>query len=157
MCSFQNKKRERSNSKYDEKLRSGHSEKVFREWQHNVYLLPGSIFADPKTGLFPVLDNLFAEQQSRGMLVKSHNSLSLDDVRKIMSSPMTSTKSSIGFMRRLVFSLGITLGARTTALTEITVDQFKKGQSNREDVYIFTEKFEISSGPLMFRRADFEL
>ncbi len=50
-------------------------------------LTSGPIFADPKNGLLSVLDNLFSEQQSRGMLVKSHNCLFLDDVRKNYGVP----------------------------------------------------------------------
>ncbi len=69
----------------------------FKECGYIVELTAGPIFADPKEGLLSVLNNLFSEQQAQGMLVKSDNSLSLDDVRKILASPLTCTKTSTGF------------------------------------------------------------
>lgn len=49
-------------------------------------LLKGPILNCPKEGLMTIIDNRFAEQQSRVIVSKIHNFLSVTDMKKISIS-----------------------------------------------------------------------
>ena len=79
-----------------------------------VHLFESSIFANPDSGLVAALDNKFVHQQSSGLRTRSHNILTVDDIEKIFSSEHCNATPAEGFRNKLVFAVGIALGARTT-------------------------------------------
>ena len=57
---------------------------------------------------------------------KPHNALSHVDLLRIIESEYCNPHTSVGFRNRLVFTLGLCLGGRTTSLSLIKVNQLEK-------------------------------
>ena len=62
-------------------------------WGYKLTLTSGRVFGCTKKGLYCVLDNLFADQQSRGMTPESHNVLSSRDITTLFKSEDLSYKT----------------------------------------------------------------
>ena len=70
------------------------------------------ILNESKSALLNVMTNRFAEQQSRGVIGKPHNTLSNSDVLAISRSEFCNPCTPKGLRNRLVFALGICIGAQ---------------------------------------------
>ena len=111
-----------------------------------VNLFSGPNFADSRHGLVSVLDNRFAHQQSKGSGTKSHNILSIEDVKSIFESEYCNKQNAEGFRNRLIFSVGLAIGARTTELWMLEVSQFKLEVIDSKEAYVYYPKVGSSSG-----------
>lgn len=87
------------------------------------------------------LDNHFALQLSKGLLVWSRNPFSRSDTIILLDRAVCIPKESTGYLNRLVLVLGITLGIRPTAMHDLTLDQFNYTRSKMEQTIMFIEKF----------------
>lgn len=97
----------------------------FHELNLPVKLLDGPMFTHPQTGLVGTLINKFSEQQSAGARTKSHNILTTDDIETIFDTEYCNPSTATVFRGRLVFSVCLASGARTTELRLIEKEQFK--------------------------------
>ena len=86
------------------------------ELEYGINLFAGPILKDPKHGLVPVLNNRSSEQQSSGSITKPHNILTCNNMERIFDSEFCNKSNSEGFRSRLVFGVGLAIGARTTEL-----------------------------------------
>ena len=83
-----------------------------------VNLFERQIFKNPKNGLVP-------EQQSNGVGTKRHDVLTLNDIELIFNSEFCDLSNSESFRNRLLLAVGLAIGARTTELRMLCVEQFK--------------------------------
>lgn len=97
-----------------------------REMGFNVALLTGPIFAHARDGFKAALDNKFRQQQARGALTKSHNVLTVDDVKQIFASDYCAPTTATGYRNRLIFAVGLAIGTRPTELWRLELRQFKQ-------------------------------
>lgn len=104
------------------------------EWEYSLSLTTGPIFGCPKNGLFSIIDNLFADQQSRGMTPESYNVLSSEDVEKLYSSPELSKESPRSFQTRMIYNLAISTNMRIGELHQLKRSQFKFSEQNGRGV-----------------------
>ena len=116
------------------------------ELKFKVNLLSGLIFACPNEGLKAVLDNKFSEQQFGGARTKSHNILTLSEVRAIFTSEYCSVNTPIGYRNMLISALGLALGCRPNELVLINTCQFKKENVNGKPSWVFYPKIGSSKG-----------
>ena len=114
-------------------------QRAFEQWGFKVNLFAGPVFADKKEGLLSVLDNLFAEQQAQGVLVKGHNVLPREDIKTLLTSTECSSSTPAGYLNRLVLVVGITLGIRPSGMWLLRLSQFTYIQAKGESVLQFTE------------------
>lgn len=103
-------------------------------WAYNLNLISGPIFNCPSQGLLAICDNLFSSQQSRGFVMKSHNVLTISDVRKLYLSPQLSPLLAHSFMTRVVFGVALMTAMRPTELHLLRLSQISTVHNNREDV-----------------------
>ena len=82
------------------------------------------LFAIPE--LMIVVDNRFKELQRQGLMVESHNTLSLNDVQVLFTNFNKVSNTGLGYRDRLVFSVGLATGLRTTALHTLRTNQLRK-------------------------------
>ncbi len=106
----------------------------------HVNLFDGPIFRDLRSGLVPALNNKFAEQQSYGAVTKSHNILTLKEIETIFESEHCNARNAEGFRKRLIFAVGLAIGAHTTELWGLRVDQFAEEQVNGKDALMYHPK-----------------
>ena len=104
------------------------------EWNYNLSLTTGPVFGCEKGGLICILDNLFADQQSRGYTPESYNVLSENDIQKLYESPELSSNTSTTFQTRLIFNLALSTGMRISELHQLKCSQVKFGEQNGEKV-----------------------
>lgn len=83
-------------------------------------------FGNVGGGLWKVMDKLFRKQQAEGMVRKSHNLLSIDDVIKLYSSPELSETTPRSFQCRLIFGVSIMTSMGPTELSVLQKTQFRK-------------------------------
>ncbi len=88
------------------------------------------IFSHPSEGLGSALDARFAEQQSKGLTTECHNVLTIEDIRVLISSEFCNKNNSDGFRNRLIFSICLAIGARTTELSLLECSQFQHQNVN---------------------------
>lgn len=62
-----------------------------------VNLFKGPIFGNLQTGVVPALDNKFSRQQASGAGTKSHNILTLGDIKSIFESVHCNPFTAVGF------------------------------------------------------------
>lgn len=96
------------------------------------------LFRDRDEGIYCVMENNFAEQQSRGLVKKPHNYLPLHDLLSVLDHKICTSDWASGYLNRLFIVVGVFLGVRTTAMHNITVSQFKSSMYNGETVLLFT-------------------
>ena len=96
--------------------------------------------------LINVMNNHFSDQQSRGMVSKPHNILSHADLLRIFESEYCNPHTSVGFRNRLVFTLGLCLGDRTTSLWLIKVNQLEKQNVRGKMAWMYTGKVVSEDG-----------
>ena len=67
-----------------------------------INFFPGPIFNGPVEGLKSAFDNKFSLQQVRGGIMKSHNVLTIRDIRTIFDSEYLNPNNSTGYRNRLI-------------------------------------------------------
>lgn len=117
-----------------------------KELNYDVNLFSGPIFNYPNEGLKPVLDNKFSLQQSNGATTKSHNILTIDNVKEIFDSEFCNPSNATGFRNRLIFAVGLAIGARPTELCLLWMDQFTHEDRDGQKSWVYTPKVESSKG-----------
>ena len=81
-----------------------------RSWKYNgINLWNGPIFNDAHNKLVVVMDNLFAKKQAAGAIVRSHNHLSREDLKKLYTSESLRRDRPGTFQARFVLMLHWTL------------------------------------------------
>jgi len=75
--------------------------------------------------LMTVLDNRIRELQRSGLHGSSHNTLSLEDVRKIFTYLNKGANYPRHYLERLVFTIGLSTGLRPGAMHRLKVNQLK--------------------------------
>lgn len=123
------------------------------EWGYELKLLAGPVFACPKEGLMPVLNNKFSSQQADGARTESHNHLSIDDIRKLFQSELCSRNTPNGFLTRLVLGLGIKSALRTSALVFLLMKQITEVDVNGEKCFAFMDNLAARQGLRKLRKA----
>lgn len=102
-------------------------QRAFKQvWGYELSLLKGPIFDCQSDGLVNVIDNHFSDQQSRGLVTKSHNVMSVNDIKKLYSSDKLSTEHSKGMQARTVFNIALVTGMRPGEITNLKLSQLQK-------------------------------
>ena len=97
------------------------------EWGYKLNFTSGTVFGCPKTGLFCVLDNLFADQQARGLTPQSHNVLSAEDVEKLFKSEHLSDITPKSLQTRIIFSVFLAAAIRPSEIHQLKFSQLTFG------------------------------
>ena len=113
------------------------AQRRLRELGMTVTLFSGPIFADPNSGLVAVLDNKFSEQQAGGRTMRPHNVLCVEDVALILDSEHCNPLNADGYRNRLLFIVGLSIGARTSELHMLKCTQFKRDKVDGNDVLVY--------------------
>ena len=111
-----------------------------REFGVSVDLLSGPIFAHPVHGLKAAVDNKFAVQQARGRCTTSHNVLTIDDIRTSFASELCNPGNAEGYRNRLVFAVGLAIGAHPTKLCLMEITQLKEEILNGKNFFVYYPK-----------------
>lgn len=83
------------------------------------------LLTDNDEGIFTLMYNHFGEQQSRGLVSKPHNYLSVENLCGVLDHKMYSRDWSVGYLNILFLTIFIIIGARKTGFFQLTVDQFQ--------------------------------
>lgn len=124
----------------------------FDELGFELNIHENKIINDPNCGLRTVLENRFAEQQADGVIGTSHNVLTVVDIEVILESEHCNPDNSEGFRNRLIFGVGLSLGARPTELWGIEMRQIRKEKVNGTDAFVYYPKVGSLTGESKNRR-----
>lgn len=108
---------------------------------HGVHcsLLTGNIVNDSAKGLRPALDNYFVKLHREGFVSRSHNTISLNDLKTIFRHFSKTSSSPFGYAARVIFAVGLSTGFRPTELHLLTVPQLSKQNIRGETCYLYHE------------------
>lgn len=104
------------------------------EWGYKINLLSGHVFAAKENSLRCVLDNLFNDQQSRGLVTKSHNVLSYENLLTLYKSAELSQRTPTSFLCRLIFHIALCTAMRATELHQLNMSQVSMTTHSGEEV-----------------------
>lgn len=104
------------------------------EWGYKLRLLDGEIFGNKENGLRCVLENRFNDQQSRGMVTKSHNVLSYEDLVKLYDSDELSKRTPSSFQCRLIFHIALSTAMRASEMLHLRLSQLSFINQKGQDV-----------------------
>lgn len=96
------------------------------EWEYDIPLFTGPVFACPKEGLFAVIDNRARDLKVQGLHKISHNLLSKSDMFHLYQSESLSKTNEKGFLNRFIFAFKIFTAMRLTNLMLLRVCQFSE-------------------------------
>lgn len=102
-------------------------------------LFSGHVFKDPHKGLVAALDNCFAKQLREGHVSRSHNTISLADLKNIFMHLNETSNTPTGYAHRLIVSVGVCTGLRPGALHLLKIGQVRKQKLKDEDCYVIHE------------------
>lgn len=109
-----------------------------RGYQFNIFT--DDVFIDQKTGYRFVMDNYFAERQAEGAVTIHHNTIPFKEMKKLLAHDVCSMETACGYLNRLVFTMGLMIGLRPTALSNITLDQLQLSEKDGRPIIYFMEK-----------------
>ena len=99
---------------------------AFEKWGYSMELFKDPVFTDKKEGLFAVMDNRFADQQSLGASTVHKNTLSMKDFCQLLNSTACDVSTPDGYLNRLLLVVGVCLDVRTTKMSEMIIEQFDR-------------------------------
>lgn len=105
-----------------------------RDWGYRVKLLEGHIFNCVRDGLMALINNKFSFQQCKGVFSESHNDLSSDDFKRLYNSPLLTRDNPLGFPASLILDIALITAMQSTALVNLTANQFTEMKLCREDI-----------------------
>lgn len=92
-------------------------------WGYDLKLTQGHIFVGPKEGILAMLDRFFSEEQARGMVVKSPNVLTHDDIYKLYHSKHLFKGTPTAYQCHLIFTLAVLTAMRPIELYKLNISQ----------------------------------
>lgn len=105
---------------------------LMSEWYHDLKILSGSIFADPKEGLVAVIEKVFLNQNMRKKNVRSYNILTISHIKKLYASKSFTRETPVGFVTRVVLHLELIETMRQPTLVILTISQLHKTEVDGE-------------------------
>ncbi|PXF47492.1 hypothetical protein BWQ96_02636 [Gracilariopsis chorda] len=92
-------------------------QRVFEsEWGFQFKFFSGPVFSDKNKGIVTALGNKVRERQAAGSIIRSRNTLSKEDIKKLYSSAVLSKQTPRGFITRIIFGLALMTSLRKREL-----------------------------------------
>lgn len=83
-------------------------QRVFEsEWGFRFKFFSGPVFSNKNNGIVTALDNKLRERRAAGCTIRSRNTLSKGDIKKLYSSDVLSKQTPRGFITRIIFGLAL--------------------------------------------------
>lgn len=120
--------------------------RVLKMEGYELDMLRHASFKNKCNGLMGMLDNRFAGQQYWDLTIKYHNTLSLDDLVKLLDYAVCEERNPVGYVYRFIIVFGVMLGIRPLAMWELTLDQFTEQWIDGHDVIVYTERIGSRTG-----------
>lgn len=89
------------------------------QWDYDIKVMSGPLFNHVKAGVMSVIDNKIRQMQSLGVVKRSHNILTTEDIQKLYDSKLLSIESPKGFITRLLFDIAFMTGFRPSEMENI--------------------------------------
>ena len=116
------------------------------ELGYEIKFFSRPIFKDTKHDLVTILNNRFSEQKSIASITKLHNILTCNDMGRIFDSEFCNKSNSERFHNRLVFRVGLAIGARTTELWQLSLSQLNSKSVNGKSAFVYNHKVGSKTG-----------
>lgn len=93
---------------------------------YELFLLMGPIFDCQSLGLVNVINNHFSDKKSRGMVTKSHNVISVNEIMNLYWYEKLCMKSATGVQTRIVFNIALVTGMRPGEISNLKLSHLQK-------------------------------